>query len=71
MTTINDLWKSIEDEQKKFDELKLGEMKDYEKFYIYSVIAHSTAIEGSALSERMHSCCSTKGSRKRGILRTI
>ena len=31
--------------------LNLGEIIDYEKFFIYSIITHSTAIEGSTLTE--------------------
>jgi len=52
MAENNDIWKSIESEQKVYDSLKLGEIKDYNKFYLYSIIAHSTAIEGSTLSEK-------------------
>jgi Fic family protein len=51
MAINNDIWQTIEQEQKLFERLKLGDMKDYNKFYIYSIIAHSTAIEGSTLSE--------------------
>jgi Fic family protein len=51
MAVNNDIWQTIEQEQKLFNGLKLGDMKDYNKLYIYSIIAHSTAIEGSTLSE--------------------
>jgi Fic family protein len=51
MAGRKDIWQSIEREQTLYNDLRLGDMKDYAKFYIYSIIAHSTAIEGSTLSE--------------------
>jgi Fic family protein len=42
---------SIEAELKIFNELKLEDVVDYKKFYLYSIITHSTAIEGSTLTE--------------------
>ena len=35
----------------RFNELGVAEQIDYEKFYLYSVITHSTAIEGSTMTE--------------------
>lgn len=35
----------------KHDELRMTEQIDYEKFYLYSLITHSTAIEGSMVTE--------------------
>ena len=35
----------------RFNELGIAEQIDYEKFYLYSVITHSTAIEGSTMTE--------------------
>ena len=35
----------------KHQELGISEQIDYEKFYLYSIITHSTAIEGSTVSE--------------------
>ena len=32
-------------------ELGISEQIDYEKFYLYSIITHSTAIEGSTVTE--------------------
>ena len=32
-------------------ELGISEQIDYNKFYLYSIIAHSTAIEGSTVTE--------------------
>ena len=35
----------------KYNDLRLGDMLDYIKYYLYSIITHSTAIEGSLLTE--------------------
>jgi len=35
----------------KHKELGISEQIDYEKFYLYSIITHSTAIEGSTVTE--------------------
>jgi len=45
------IWRSIEKEIKLYNELKISDSIDYDKFYIYSIITHSTAIEGSSLTE--------------------
>ena len=52
MISEQKIWQSIEVEQKMYDSLGLTEIKDYEKFYLYSIITHSTAIEGSTLTEK-------------------
>jgi Fic family protein len=52
MLSGNKLWDIIEAKQQRYNCLGLDEMKDYKKFYIYSIIAHSTAIEGSTLTEK-------------------
>lgn len=52
MTGKRGIWQLIEEQQRRYDSLKLSDAIDYEKYYIYSIIAHSTAIEGSTLSER-------------------
>jgi hypothetical protein len=52
MVSDNKIWDAIEVEQQRYNALGLDEMKDYNKFYIYSIIAHSTAIEGSTLTEK-------------------
>lgn len=52
MTRNNIIWIEIEKEQKQYDNLNLFDVRDYNKFYLYSIITHSTAIEGSTLSER-------------------
>jgi Fic family protein len=44
-------WKEIEKLTCEFETLNLHNQVDYDKYYIYSIIAHSTAIEGSTLTE--------------------
>ena len=51
MNKQNKIWQSIEKEISLYKRLKIDESIDYEKFYIYSIITHSTAIEGSSLTE--------------------
>jgi len=46
------IWDKIETNTQKFISLGLNEAIDYQKFYLYSIITHSTAIEGSSLSEK-------------------
>lgn len=46
------IWKEIEDLNRKFIELGISQSVDYEKYYLYSLITHSTAIEGSTLTEQ-------------------
>ena len=45
------IWQEIEALYRKFTELGIGEAVDYDKYYLYSLITHSTAIEGSTLTE--------------------
>lgn len=47
----HDVWQEIEELYRKFVQLGISESVDYEKYYLYSLIAHSTAIEGSTLTE--------------------
>ena len=35
----------------QFKELGINQQIDYNKFYLYSIITHSTAIEGSTVTE--------------------
>ena len=35
----------------QYQELGIAEQIDFEKFYLYSIITHSTAIEGSTVTE--------------------
>lgn len=46
-----DVWQEIEQLYQKFQQLGISEAVDYEKYYLYSLIAHSTVIEGSTLTE--------------------
>ena len=46
-----DVWQEIEQLYQKFRQLGISEAVDYEKYYLYSLITHSTAIEGSTLTE--------------------
>lgn len=45
------VWQEIERLYQKFQQLGISEVVDYEKYYLYSLITHSTAIEGSTLTE--------------------
>lgn len=49
--TEKHLWQIIETEMAKYNDLRLGDMLDYTKYYLYSIITHSTAIEGSLLTK--------------------
>ncbi len=44
-------WQEIEALHQKLMKLGIGEAVYYEKYYLYFLIAHSTAIEGSTLME--------------------
>ena len=41
--------KNIKDILQEYNQLGIGEQIDYAKFYLYSIITHSTAIEGSTV----------------------
>ena len=45
------IWQEIGQLYQKFQELGIREAVNYEKYYLYSLITHSTAIEGSTLTE--------------------
>ena len=45
------VWQEIEQLYQKFQKLGISESVDYDKYYLYSLITHSTAIEGSTLTE--------------------
>lgn len=47
----NDIWQDIEELYQEFQKLGISQSMDYEKYYLYSLITHSTAIEGSTLTE--------------------
>lgn len=44
-------WQEIKQLYQTFHNLGISEAVDYEKYYLYSLITHSTAIEGSTLTE--------------------
>lgn len=46
-----DVWQEIEQLYQEFQKLGINEAVDYDKYYLYSLITHSTAIEGSTLTE--------------------
>ena len=46
-----DIWQEIKELYQEFQELGISEAVDYEKYYLYSLITHSTALEGSTLTE--------------------
>lgn len=46
-----EVWQEIERLYQEFQELGISQSVDYEKYYLYSLITHSTAIEGSTLTE--------------------
>ena len=49
--SMGDSWYRTKQLLEDYLKLQLHEEIDYEKFYLYSIIAHSTAIEGSSLTE--------------------
>lgn len=51
MKDETEIWQSIKEQIALYDSLGIKEAIDHDKFYLYSIIAHSTAIEGSTLSE--------------------
>ena len=58
MASIDKLIALIE----QYKSLGIDSQIDYEKFYLYSIITHSTAIEGSTVTEIETSCCLMKAS---------
>ncbi len=46
-----DIWQEVEELYQEFHKLGISQSVDYEKYYLYSLITHSTAIEGSTLTE--------------------
>ena len=44
------IWNAIFAAQARYQEMALNDINNHEKFHIYSIIAHSTAIEGSTLT---------------------
>ena len=50
-TMKEELTKRFLDALKEYHSLGIAEQIDYQKFYLYSIITHSTAIEGSTVTE--------------------
>lgn len=48
---VKSIWLEIDELYQRFQKLGISQSVDYEKFYLYSLITHSTAIEGSTLTE--------------------
>ena len=46
-----DIMSRIDDVISKYEKLGINQQLDYQKFYLYSIITHSTAIEGSTVTE--------------------
>ena len=42
---------TLEELVKEYKSLGIDRQLDYDKFYLYSIITHSTAIEGSTITE--------------------
>lgn len=51
METSNQIWDEVDLLVKEYNDLNISDSIDYSKFYLYSIISHSTAIEGSTLTE--------------------
>ena len=49
--TVKDLKSSLKEVIDKYNSLRINQQLDYDKFYLYSIITHSTAIEGSTVTE--------------------
>ena len=49
--TVKDLKTSLKEVIDKYNSLRINQQLDYDKFYLYSIITHSTAIEGSTVTE--------------------
>ena len=49
--TVKDLKNSLKEVIDKYNSLGINQQLDYDKFYLYSIITHSTAIEGSTVTE--------------------
>lgn len=49
--TAKDLKNALKEVIEKYNSLGINQQLDYDKFYLYSIITHSTAIEGSTVTE--------------------
>ena len=48
----DELIKKLLDALKEYESLGIADQIDYKKFYLYSLITHSTAIEGSTVKSK-------------------
>lgn len=48
---MNTIYNELNNALQEFNRLGIAEQFDFQKFYLYSIITHSTAIEGSTVSE--------------------
>lgn len=48
---MNQIYEDLNNSLRDFNDLKIAEQFDFQKLYLYSIITHSTAIEGSTVSE--------------------
>ena len=48
---MNNTYEQLNKAVEKFNRLGIAEQFDFQKLYLYSIITHSTAIEGSTVSE--------------------
>ena len=48
---MNMIYNELNDALQEFNRLGIAEQFDFQKLYLYSIITHSTAIEGSTVSE--------------------
>ena len=48
---MNKIYNELNDALQEFNRLGIAEQFDFQKLYLYSIITHSTAIEGSTVSE--------------------
>lgn len=60
--TEKNLKTSLKEVIDKYNSLGINQQLDYDKFYLYSIITHSTAIEGSTVTEVEANFCLMKES---------
>ena len=63
--TLDDKTKTLLSLLDEYKTLGIAEQIDYNKFYLYSLITHSTAIEGSTVTEIENQLLLMKALRKR------
>ena len=53
---------------KEYQSLGIAQQIDYDKFYLYSIITHSTAIEGSTVTEIENQLLFDEGRNRRNVV---